>query len=207
MVDLTKYFDKIYCINLDSRQDRWENTQKELEKWGITGVERYKAINGNDLTIDLKGLLPGEVGILMTHLELARKCKEDNLKNVLILEDDVYFSNEILKIDEYMSKVPENWDMIYFGGNHHYGEQPEIINDKVLKLNYTVALHCIAIKDTMFEVIEAVLKRFKKQVDSHIGELQQNFNAYGFNPNIAFQSEGFSNIQNKIVNYDMFFKR
>lgn len=29
------YFDKIYCINLDSRTDRWERTQTEFEKVGI----------------------------------------------------------------------------------------------------------------------------------------------------------------------------
>ena len=26
------YFDKIYCINLDSRRDRWYEVQKEFEK-------------------------------------------------------------------------------------------------------------------------------------------------------------------------------
>ena len=29
------YFDKIYCINLDYRTDRWEQVQNEFEKIGI----------------------------------------------------------------------------------------------------------------------------------------------------------------------------
>jgi glycosyl transferase family 25 len=207
MIDLKKYFDKIYCINLDSRPDRWESVQKEFDKWGITDVERFSAINGNELPKEtLKGLLPGEVGVLLTHLELARKCKEEGLNNVLILEDDVYFSEEILKLDEYMSKLPEDWEMLYLGGNHHYGDKPEIINDKILKLNFTVALHCVAINKPMFDVIEAILKRFKKQVDTHLAEIQPNFNVYGFHPNMAFQTAGFSDIQNRDVNYDRFFK-
>ena len=32
---LDKYFDKIYCINLDRRKDRWKETEKELKKWGL----------------------------------------------------------------------------------------------------------------------------------------------------------------------------
>ena len=43
------YFDKIYCINLDSRY-RWELAQKEFKKVGILGrVERFSACVGNEI--------------------------------------------------------------------------------------------------------------------------------------------------------------
>ena len=39
------YFDKIFCINLDSRPDRWEQVQKEFDKVGILDrVERFSAL-------------------------------------------------------------------------------------------------------------------------------------------------------------------
>jgi hypothetical protein len=204
MINLNKYFDKTYVINLDRRKDRYESFEKEMSKYAIKNIERFSAIDGNNLTNNTN-LLPGEVGILLSHLEIIRKCKSDNLKNVLILEDDVYFSDEILKLEEYISSVPNDWDFIYFGGNHVYGAPPLQINEKVVKLNYTVALQCVAINSTVFDVIEVILPKMQRQVDAYYAELHNTFNAYGFYPNMAKQIAGFSDIQNRNVDYSNYF--
>lgn len=151
-------------------------------------------------------LMSGELGILETHFNLIKKCKEDKLNNVLIMEDDVFFTNEFKNLENYMSKVPNDWDFILFGGNHVYGKPPIKINDKVLKLNHTVALHCVVIKNTMFDVILNILNKKTKQVDAHYADLQKGYNTYCFYPNLAKQSVGFSDIQNKVVDYNLFFK-
>jgi len=206
MINLQKYFDRTYVINLDRRPDRYETFKKEISKYGIEKVERFSAIDGVTLMSNNIPLLSGELGILETHLEIIKKCREDDLQNVLIMEDDVYFNDEILKIDEYMSSIPKDWEFIYFGGNHTYGEPPELINDKIIKLNYTVALQCVAINSSIFEVIEAILPKRKKQVDTYYAELHKTFNAYGFYPSMAKQIAGFSDIQNRMVDYSNFFK-
>lgn len=206
MVNLSKYFDKIYVINLDRRPDRYEAFQKEIAKYGIENVERFSAIDGTTIMANNINLLAGEIGVLQSHLEIVKKCKEEGLKNVLIMEDDVYFSDEILKLDEYMAAVPEDWEFLYFGGNHVYGEPPVPVNDKVLKLNYTVALQCVAINGSIFEVVEGVLPKMQKQVDAYYADLQNTFNAYGFYPNMAKQTAGFSDIQNRDVDYSNYFK-
>lgn len=206
MVNLNKYFDKIFVINLDRRPDRYEDFKKEMSKYGIENVERFSAIDGSTISTNDVPLLTGEIGVLLSHLEIIKKCKEEGYDNVLIMEDDVCFSEEILKLEEYMSSVPSDWDFIYFGGNHVYGQPPKFINEKVLKLNFTVALQCVAINNTMFDVIEVVLPKLRKQVDSYYAEFHRNFNAYGFYPNMAKQTIGFSDIQNRIVDYSVFFK-
>ena len=38
------YFDKIFCINLDSRPDRWELAQSEFDKVGI--LDRVERVSG-----------------------------------------------------------------------------------------------------------------------------------------------------------------
>lgn len=204
MVNLSKYFDKIYVINLDRRPDRYEAFQKEISKYGIKNVERFSAIDGT--TSNNIKLLAGEIGVLQSHLEIVKKCKKEGLNNVLIMEDDVYFSDEILKLDEYMASVPEDWEFIYFGGNHVYGTPPVLVNDKIIKLNYTVALQCVAINGSIFDVIEKILPKMQKQVDVYYAELQKTFNVYGFHPNMAKQTAGFSDIQNRYVDYSYFFK-
>ena len=206
-MSLKKYFDKIYCINLDRRTDRWNETQTELKKWGLEdGVVRYSGVDGNSLKNETQ-IKDGELGILNTHINLINESKEKGYKNILIMEDDVEFTNNIELLDEYMSLIPNDWDMIYFGGNHnkHMGKKINYLNDKIIKLNETYGIHCIAIKDTIYDLILQLVKHRKKAIDVYYADIQKNYNCYGFNPSIALQRESFSDIQNKNVNYKWLF--
>ena len=41
-MSLTNYFDKVYCINLDDRKDRWEECVDEFNKIdALNDVERF----------------------------------------------------------------------------------------------------------------------------------------------------------------------
>lgn len=204
MINLNEYFEKVYCINLDRRPDRYKIVTEEFKKFDMKGVERYSAIDGNILENN-SPLLNGELGILETHYNIIKTCKENNVKNVLIIEDDVYFTNEITLIEDYLKLVPNDWDLLYFGGNHTYGTPPIKINDKVLKLNFSVALHCVAINQSIYDAILTLLPLKKKQVDSYYGQLQNGYNGYCFYPNIAKQKADFSDIQNKFVDYNNYF--
>jgi hypothetical protein len=201
---LTDFFEKSYCINLDRRPDRWEKVGLEFEKFGIKGVERYSAIDGNKIE-NRTTLLNGEIGILHTHLDLIKICKSNNFDNVLIFEDDVIFSDEVREIEKYINQVPKNWDMIYFGGNHSYG-LPSHVNGNLYRLNKTVALQCVAINNSVFDEIIENLPKSQRQVDVFYWSIQQKGNCYGFLPNLTYQSQDFSDIQNKFVNYDYFLK-
>ena len=46
---LTDYFDKVYCINLDRRLDRWIKVSEIFKKNRFTNIERFPAIDGKDL--------------------------------------------------------------------------------------------------------------------------------------------------------------
>ncbi|TXG84560.1 MAG: glycosyltransferase family 25 protein [Spirochaetes bacterium] len=206
MIDFTKHFERVYVINLDRRPDRYESFKQELAKHNIVDVERFSAVDGTTILANNIPLLAGEIGVLESHLAIIKKCKEDGIKNVLILEDDVYFTPEVNNLDEYLNSVPNDWDFIYFGGNHVYGTPPELVNEKIIKLNFTVALQCVAINHTMFDIIEAILPKMRKQVDAYYADLHKTFNAYGFYPNMAKQTAGFSDIQNRNVDYTNFFR-
>ena len=206
-MSLKKYFDKIYCINLDRRTDRWDETQTELKKWGLENeVVRYSGIDGNTLKNEtqIKG---GELGILNTHLKIINESKEKEYKNILILEDDIEFTEKIKLLDEYMSIVPNDWDMIYFGGNHnkHMGKKINYLNDKIIKLEETYGIHCVAINDSIYDLILNVIDKRKKPIDVYYADIQKNYNCYGFNPSIALQRVSYSDIQNKVTDYKWLF--
>lgn len=204
---LKKYFDKIYCINLDRRTDRWDETQTELKKWGLENeVERCSGIDGNSLKNETQ-IKDGELGILNTHLKIINESKEKNYENILILEDDIEFTEKIKLLDEYMSIVPNDWDMIYFGGNHnkHMGKKINYLNDKIIKLEETYGIHCVAINNSIYDLILNVIDKRKKPIDVYYADIQKNYNCYGFNPSIALQRVSYSDIQNKVTDYKWLF--
>jgi len=123
------------------------------------------------------------------------------------LEDDIEFTEEIKKLDEYMSLVPSDWDMLYFGGNHnkHIGKEINLLNEKIIKLNETYGIHCVVINNTLYDLILNIITKRDKPIDVYYADIQKSYNCYGFNPSIALQRESFSDIQNKNVNYKWLF--
>lgn len=208
---LSNYFDKIYCINLNRRLDRWEKASALFNEYNFDEVERFEAIDGKELDLTNiphnSSLLAGELGLLETNINLIKEAQEKNYKAVLIFEDDVVFTEEMKRLEEYMAELPSDWDMLYIGGNHVYGAPPLQISEKVLKLNNTYTTHCIAIRNTLFEPIIGVTRKREKPIDVYYGDLQKIFNIYGFTPNLAIQTIEFSDIQNRQVNYTNYFNK
>ena len=115
-------FDKIYCINLDHRVNRWENAKKELTRYNILDlVERVSGCTGKS----------GETGYTFatkSHIKCIKDAKNNNYKNILILEDDFKFITEKWNGERFIPSSPEEvistalqqlqniqWDMLYFG--------------------------------------------------------------------------------------------
>ena len=118
-MSFNKYFNDIFCINLDHRPNRWDDVQKEFNKFNLTGVTRFSAVDGKTLPKP-HALLDGELGVLESNLKLVKYANENNLPNFLMLEDDVVFSDEVNNLDKYMSNIPDDWDMIYLDLNNLY---------------------------------------------------------------------------------------
>jgi len=211
MSKLTDFFDKTYCVNLDRRIERWEESLKEFKEWEIGDVSRVSAVDGKHLNMEDYNtrLNPGELGLVLTNINIIKEAKEKDYSSILILEDDVVFVDEIKNIDSYVELLPDNWDMLYFGGNHntHMGvSPPQIINDKVCKLHNTYTTHCIGIRNNMFDILLSILPKLNGPLDVEYAKLQKFFNIYSFYPAIAKQRVGFSDIQNKTQDYNWLIK-
>ena len=196
---LNDVFDKIYCINLDRRFDRWEKAKKQFDKFGIE-IERYSAIDGNIIQNETK-LLNGELGILQSNLKIIEKAKEKGYKNILIFEDDVELIDDFdTKFEKCFKQVPKDWKFLYLGGNHVGGLHP--VNKNVYKMFNSFAIHAIAINFELFDEIIKLLNNPEHPVDVIYGFLHRYYPSYTFKPPLAWQSEGFSDIQNEHKNYE-----
>jgi len=202
-------FDAAYCISLDKRQDRKDRFLEEVKKYDLGNFKFYQAIDGQ--LLDLKEIsnkktfnpkIPlGNIGLILTTLKLIDDAIKNKFSTILLMEDDCIFTDEILNIQSYIDLVPNDWDILYFGGNHYSNAEMFKINDKVLKISMTHMAHCISIKSHMFEIIKNELEKFRTENDNVYMELQKKYNVYCIYPSVAKQIDGHSDIVNGYVNY------
>lgn len=201
---LNDYFDKIYCINLDHRLDRWKESSLEFKRNNLK-VNRYSAIDGKEVG-SLGRLSRGEHGCLLSHLNLVIEAKNNNLNNVLILEDDIEFCDEMTeKFYEYIDEI-ENWDIIYFGAyhalNNPYNPHPLIqVSEHFFKTVHSVAAHCYAVNNTVYDSLIQEISKKEKPLDDHHTEIQKKFNCFVIRPHLAWQRPSFSDIGEQHADY------
>src|SRR4051794_20585994 len=112
---LNDYFERIRIINLAHRDDRRTEMGEQLARvglsWDARGVERLDAVRPDNA----EGFPSiGARGCFMSHLGALRESCE--LRNVLILEDDLNFAQSIDHLlAPALSALPPRWGVFYGG--------------------------------------------------------------------------------------------
>jgi GR25 family glycosyltransferase involved in LPS biosynthesis len=207
-MNINNYFDKIVCINLERRKDRWAEMNKQFSKHGLE-VIRINAVNGNPMGWtrgkDFPGNKDGALGCTASHVNVYKMAKENGWKSVLIIEDDCEFIDNLNSVfEKAISTLPEDWDLLYFGGTHRTKRGqfiPESINEYFVKGKRILTTHCYAVKDTMYDVIlNRVLEKeplFENTIDGYLAvSIQPICKTFAFHPPIAWQKAGHSDVQN-----------
>lgn len=198
-----EYIDKIYCINLDSRPDRWQECLDEFKKLNIENeVERVTAFK-MPLGID---------GCTKSHLECIKLAKQNNFKNVLILEDDVSFEYEIFydvlyNAFEQLKLKNLKYDILYFSANL-YGNDNKLIDKNLAHIVSAKAAHAYIVNHTIYDFILSAFANInwddpanwnhsnpnRMNMDVWYKNIQSFGNVYGVYPSIAEQRSGFSDL-------------
>lgn len=190
---------KTYCINLDHRIDRWGQASEQFAKHSLS-VERFSAIKGGDYIGDSK-LKTGLIGCNLSHYFIIERAKVLGFDSVMIFEDDVVLhDNFIQEFHACLPELPTDWNMLYFGGSHR--EPVQKISDRICKVSKTLTTHAYIIHRSMYDRALEMLRNLSEPVDCLFAELQKEFNVYVTNPPLAWQRESFSDIENRVMNYD-----
>lgn len=104
--------ERIIFINLDKRTDRLSQIQSELINYGlIDKAIRFPAIHNDG----------GDIGCMMSHIEVLKIAKKNNYKNVLILEDDFEFvvskDRFYYLLDIFKETYGDNYDVLKLSYN------------------------------------------------------------------------------------------
>jgi len=98
-----------FYINLTTRVDRKQHVENQLQSIGING-ERFNAIKMKN----------GAIGCSMSHLKIIEMAKASNWDHVLIVEDDILFTNPSLFIEQFNKFLSNHkeFDVAIIAGNN-----------------------------------------------------------------------------------------
>ncbi|HSO76679.1 MAG TPA: glycosyltransferase family 25 protein [Blastocatellia bacterium] len=198
--DLDSFFTHKVCVNLDRRPERWARMIERFAKHKITGVVRFSAIDGERSSIPpgWKGSA-GAYGCLQSNLSIIQMARESRWPEVLILEDDVVFDEDLAgKFPEFIAQLPPDWDMVFFGGLHRI--EPVLVSENLLKLSSTTSTYAYAVRDTVYSAFLDLQSASQRPVDVNNRLLQERFNCYCFFPNLAWVEGGHSDTLGRALN-------
>ena len=173
-----EYFDNIYCHNLSHRPDRWKSVSERFDKYGIE-VQRMEAVDGMDtkfggqwrvLTeLQQKALNRSTVlAIIRTYENTIKDAIENGYERILMFEDDVTFHVQFKTlVNEQMKNLPEDWDMVYFGGTRrNYDTVGDVINKSFKKAFWVDGLFAVAVNKRVFKRLLELWAELTQPADS-----------------------------------------
>jgi GR25 family glycosyltransferase involved in LPS biosynthesis len=203
-------FDVIYYINLDHREDRNQHINEELSK---TNIDKCKInrIPG----VYVKGF--GALGCSKSHciaLETFLNSPETN-QTCIIFEDDFEFTQNQTEINNLINKSfneLKEFDVLMLSSNilNYASTQCDFLN-KIL-LAQTLSGYAVS-----RQYASTLLQNFKKGasclemcghsvhefcIDIYMQQLQPSGRWYCLNPKIGQQMNTFSDIENRVVQYN-----
>lgn len=177
------FADRIYCINLDSRTDRWLQVSDEFRRIGIDqSVERVSGIVDGD----------PRIGCLRSHQWCVNDALKHGYRRILVLEDDVHFYDvkpEAASAAVDFLDTNDRWDLFYLGGMVMYPARflsPHVFTSKFF------STHAYIINQRAYHrVLEAT-----PPIDIWYAE---NMYSCGIFPLYASQIESYSDIRKTII--------
>ena len=207
--------DKIFIINLDYREDRRNSAKIQVEKL-IKGTNlTYEFfITSKPLTIPDDYLVEppawfksgnfdeyrrGSYGCMQSHLKVIEMAKERGYKHIMILEDDIGFSD--VNFMEVLKNVIIEVDMLYVSGRDEPG-RTEKITDHLKLTHGTMTTGGYIVNEKAMNYILKYGKEYKKEIDLFYRDVvQQKLCCCSLHPYIGIQVMSYSDILNRIVKY------
>lgn len=184
--------DRIFCINVASRVDRWTHAQALFEKHGFKAI-RFEAVTG----IVVNGQVSGDSGCTASHRALLDLMVLGQWPNMLVLEDDFDILHEDFmdKACRIIAELPADYDLVYLGG--HYGEQPIARHSPHLircGRFLTTSSYGITLKmaEKMRESIQGI-----GPIDSLYGGFHRDNQCFVADPRLIVQFPSVSDLQNR----------
>lgn len=153
------YFDRVVVISLARRADRLTEFRDQLasHNWCFKEPELFVAVDGNKVPtphgFEQGG---GAWGCLQSHRQILERAIMDDVKQLLVFEDDAYFfrSNGVAELCKFLEEVPDDWEQLMIGGGH--AKAPKAVKPGVVRCTEVNFTHCYAIRGQFLRELYAI---------------------------------------------------
>jgi GR25 family glycosyltransferase involved in LPS biosynthesis len=172
------FFDKIYCISLDEREDRRREARRQFDCVGLTDRVEFAIVK--------KHPVDPEQGIYESHMECLRKGIREGATSLVLFEDDIVFDRfrpSVLSDCVHFLSTNACWDIFFWGCLTSGCQSTEY--SSVLKVCYRSLTHAYVVRRGFAETLLSV-PRNGRPYDAMLSSLSGQF--YAAYPSFAFQS-------------------
>jgi GR25 family glycosyltransferase involved in LPS biosynthesis len=220
MKTLNDYFDRIYCLNLAHRTDKWDAMCEEFRKHNLV-VQRIEGVWGIKVWRPELHDNAGAYGCLMSNRLALQDAYEKGYEKILILEDDVYFEENMnQKFWDKIEHLPVDWNILHLGGNNGFDVAPfemitgdksfkitkenyQTLNNEIVKTKWTQCAPAIGYNKNIIADLLKRLETWRLAYDSLIPILEKEniYNGYIFLPTLAKPKAGINDFDGYYVDY------
>jgi glycosyl transferase family 25 len=191
-----------FYINLLSRPDRKQHVENQLKTIGIN-AERFNAIK----------MPNGAIGCSLSHLKLIETAKANNWEHILIIEDDILFTEPSIFINQFNNFLSnhKDFDVVIISGNNC----PPFfkIDDTCVKVTRCQTTTCYLVQQHYYDKLinnfrEGINKLMREPhnhvlyaIDKYWFNLQAVDRWYLIIPLTVTQREDYSDIEKRPTNY------
>lgn len=191
-----------FYINLLSRPDRKQHVENQLKSIGVN-AERFNAIK----------LTNGAIGCSMSHLKIIENAKANDWEHVLIVEDDILFTDPnffVQQFNKFLSNH-KDFDVALIAGNNL--PPYKRIDDCCVQVTrcqtttgYIIQKHYYDTliknyKDGILQLMKEPTNHILYAIDKYWFNLQAIHKWYLITPLSVTQREDYSDIEKRPTNY------
>ena len=201
--DRLEEFEHMYYINLEHRTDRKDHLIKEFATLGLKSATRFNAIRNQN----------GAIGCTLSHIKVLQDAKKNCLPYVMIVEDDIQFTNPELFKNQIngLLQSGESWDVILIAGNNlpPYKKindfcvqvaQCQTTTGYIAKADYYDTL-INNMKEGLVKLMKEPHRHFLYAIDKYWFFLQQRDKWLLVTPLTVVQRVDYSDIERRMTNY------
>ena len=191
-----------FYINLLSRPDRKQHAINQLKTIGIN-AERFNAIR----------MPNGALGCSLSHLKLLETAKKNNWEHILIIEDDILFTNPEFFVKQFNTFLSnhKDFDVVIISGNNCPPFNK--IDDTCVHVTQCQTTTCYLVKQHYYDKLinnyrEGINKLMREPynhvlyaIDKYWFKLQAQDKWFLITPLTVTQREDYSDIEKRHTNY------
>jgi GR25 family glycosyltransferase involved in LPS biosynthesis len=189
-----EFFDRIYCISLEDREDRRKAAASSFADVGLTGKVEFVLVKPHPSNI--------EQGMYESHMACLRKGLEAGAKSIVVFEDDIIFDRfDAEHFHQCIKFLQENphWKVLLLGALIHFSRKTK--NPFIQKVRYQSLAHAYVLNRPYAETLA-----YQPWRGIVIDTLFRPLNAdiYAVYPMFAFQNDFISDNDKKYRGLERF---